>query len=574
MALTLLAICAAAPAFADVVNIRPSLCHAVTEVSRGDAALATLRFSCTGEPQGYRDGSLWLTARMDGLPVDPNDISLMVHQSRFARLAVAFTYADGTVRWQTVRSGNFAGRWRAGGQVLFVSPQHDAPVRSVTMRFDRLSDYNLIHARVMSKEQSATQAIGMAAASGAALTLLLVGGLYAFSLAVAVRRQYLAWHGAWAACMVVWGATWSQLHLLILPGAAGEGSARFCTFLSCVAVALGTASTVTAPGPGKLPRALRIAALALGLSVAVLGIPLSLMHGDRLMLMADMLGVLIIVDLLVVACCLVWAWRRGAGEVRDLAGAWFVPMAVLGLVQVLDIEDDFWGAGSKLLMLLGATWQTLWLAVAATRRLGRLRIERDLARAAEARAQELARRDALTGLRNRRGFVESAAPLIARARADRLPAALLLVDIDRFKSINDQYGHEAGDVVLARVGRRIGSWEGAMCAVGRLGGEEFALLAVGLEGVVLERFAESVRAGIAACDHGEAIGGQAVTASLGVAEVFPAEDFPQLFRLADAALYDAKRDGRNRIVLRRKTNIEVESAPGRRSAARRLLVRR
>src|SRR3546814_2006201 len=65
-----------------------------------------------------------------------------------------------------------------------------------------------------------------------------------------------------------------------------------------------------------------------------------------------------------------------------------------------------------------------------------------------------------------------------RARADNLPAALLLVDIDRFKSINDIYGHDAGDAVLCGIGRRIERWEGPMCTVARLGGEEFGLLTI------------------------------------------------------------------------------------------------
>src|SRR3546814_3187152 len=85
-----------------------------------------------------------------------------------------------------------------------------------------------------------------------------------------------------------------------------------------------------------------------------------------------------------------------------------------------------------------------------------------------------------------------------------------------------------------------------MCTVARLGGEEFGLLTIGMEGIILARFAESIRRGIAACDHSEIVGERLVTASVGVAEVRPACDFKQFYRLADEALYDAKRGGRNR----------------------------
>src|SRR3546814_9697040 len=90
-------------------------------------------------------------------------------------------------------------------------------------------------------------------------------------------------------------------------------------------------------------------------------------------------------------------------------------------------------------------------------------------------------------LPNRRGFIESVTPLLERARNDDLPAALLLVDIDRFKSVNDRYGHEVGDAVLCRIARRIARWEGPLCSVARLGGEEFGLLTVGMEGIEIGR---------------------------------------------------------------------------------------
>src|SRR3546814_16465719 len=64
-------------------------------------------------------------------------------------------------------------------------------------------------------------------------------------------------------------------------------------------------------------------------------------------------------------------------EARDFAAAWCLPMAVLAFINIVDVEDGFWGGGSKLLVLLAATWQALWLSAAATRRLARLRVERD-----------------------------------------------------------------------------------------------------------------------------------------------------------------------------------------------------
>lgn len=538
---------------AVTLNGGGALCHAVSDRALPDGEFGALRFSCAGTPAGYNSGSLWLRTDPARLSLARRDLALLVHQSRFDRLAVAFTYADGQTRWQDVRQGDYGAHWRAGGQILFEAPERGVPLTSVTMRFDGLASFGLLRARLLPKGEAVVQSTGMAVGVGAALTLLLVSGIYSLSLAVAVRRQYLAWQAAWSATMLIWGGLWSQAHLALFPRLAGTVSAQLSTFLACLAIAIATASAVLAIERSVVPRWLRIGALLLGASVGLIGVPLALIRSESLTEWADMLGLIIVADLIAVALCLGWAWRRGSVEARDFLAAWCLPMVVLGFIHIVDVDDSVWGGGSKLLVLAAATWQALWLSASATRRLAQLRVERDSARASEALAQQLARRDPLTGLRNRRGFVDSVTPLLDRARADDLPAALLLVDIDHFKSINDVHGHDAGDEVLCTVGQRIARWEGPMCTAARLGGEEFGLLTVGMEGMVLARFAESVRRGIAACDHRESIGERAVTASVGVAEIRPASDFQQLYRLADEALYDAKRAGRDCVIIQRGT---------------------
>ena len=556
----------AAPYYAETLKLDRTLCHATSGLDIPDASLSSLRFSCSGKPAGYHKASLWLHTDAARLKDWRGDVALMVHQSRFDRLAVAFIYADGQVRWQQVRQGDYGSHWRAGGQVMFEAPERSVPLAAVTMRFDRLASVDLLRARLIPKADAVVQSTGMAVAIGAALTLLLVSGIYSLSLAVAVRRQYLAWQAGWSATMLLWGAIWSQAHLGLVPGLAGTASAQIATFLSCLAIAIATASAVLAIDARLVSRHLRIAALVLGGIVGVVGVPLALIRSENLAQWGDLLGLVVLADLVAVAAYLGLAWRRGSVEARDFLAAWCLPMAVLAFIHIVDVDDSLWGGGSKIMVLLAATWQALWLSASATRRLAQLRIERDSARAAEALAQQLARSDPLTGLPNRRGFVESVTPLLDRAHAGDLTAALLLVDIDRFKSINDVHGHDAGDAVLCEVARRIERWEGPMCSVSRLGGEEFGLLTIGMEGLALARFAESVRRGIAACDHSVVIGEGSVTASIGVAEVRPASDFQQLYRLADEALYDAKRAGRDCVVVQRCFNGPSDDAAGREAA--------
>src|SRR3546814_15393637 len=98
----------------------------------------------------------------------------MIHHSRFDRLAVAFSYADGQVRWQRVRQGDYGSHWRAGGQIVFEAPDRAAPLSAVTMRFDRLASHELVRARILPKREARMQAAGLGAAAGAGLTRPLV----------------------------------------------------------------------------------------------------------------------------------------------------------------------------------------------------------------------------------------------------------------------------------------------------------------------------------------------------------------------------------------------------------------
>ncbi|MCJ2177280.1 diguanylate cyclase [Novosphingobium album (ex Hu et al. 2023)] len=537
----------AGAAAAEDVLIPSSLCHAVSQTMTKPQTTPP-GFTCKGKASGYQAGSVWLRTRANQHGIDPNDLVLKVHSSRFDRLEVAFTYTDGRVIYQHVRGGDFGTHWRTGGQIAFEAPVRDAPVRFVTMRFDRLASVNLLRMRLLSRGEAAIQSIALAICVTAALTLLLLGAVYNTSLALALRRQFPVWQAAWAGSVLLWGVIWSQLGLLIVPQMAGTLSSQTCTMLSCLAVTFAACSAITALDGPELSRAARWFTLGLAGFVSLLGVPMSLMRSGPIDAAALALGITIIALLVCVAGCLIWAWRHGSIEARSFAGAWSIPILTLGGIEFIDTRTIFWGGGSQLLILFAAAWQTVWLAVAASRTHAHMRIEHDRARQAEAQAHELARRDPLTGLRNRRGFVEAVAPMLELAHSGSSPAALLLFDIDMFKRINDTHGHDAGDTVLATIARRIERWEGPMCKVARLGGEEFALMTTGMDGFALEQFAESVRMGIAACDHHEAIGPGTVTVSIGVAQADEDSDFRELYRLADEALYRAKRLGRDRVM--------------------------
>jgi diguanylate cyclase (GGDEF)-like protein len=156
--------------------------------------------------------------------------------------------------------------------------------------------------------------------------------------------------------------------------------------------------------------------------------------------------------------------------------------------------------------------------------------------------------DGLTGLPNKRAVTEALKRTFAQAAMTKSPLALLLLDLDHFKLVNDQHGHGAGDQVLAGVGAALRGVLRVRDFAGRYGGEEFAVLLPDTDIAAALVIAERVRAAIAEVTlPGTEV---AVTVSVGVAG-FPehANTLERLERLADAALYVAKRKGRNRVEL-------------------------
>ena len=161
---------------------------------------------------------------------------------------------------------------------------------------------------------------------------------------------------------------------------------------------------------------------------------------------------------------------------------------------------------------------------------------------AKLEVEHLSRIDPLTGLSNRRAFMEAA---LATDLAD---AAMVIADIDRFKSVNDTFGHLSGDTVIEAVGARLRSELGDLGVVGRLGGEEFALLAVGVPREELRERMRRLLRGIAALEVRSREGAPiSVTLSLGIAFGEPGRSVEQVYADADRALYIAKASGRDRL---------------------------
>ena len=163
-------------------------------------------------------------------------------------------------------------------------------------------------------------------------------------------------------------------------------------------------------------------------------------------------------------------------------------------------------------------------------------------------AETRAATDALTGLPNRRALQDTVRRMVAQAGRTLDPLAVLALDLDHFKQINDQFGHEKGDDVLAAVGPLLAEGVRESDFVARAGGEEFCILLPDTDEIGARQVAEKLRESIARLE----IPGveRQITGSFGIA-LYPLQaiDAPTLLRKADRALYLAKEHGRNRIEL-------------------------
>jgi len=163
-----------------------------------------------------------------------------------------------------------------------------------------------------------------------------------------------------------------------------------------------------------------------------------------------------------------------------------------------------------------------------------------------ARMEQLATRDELTGIRNRRAVLQHGEQEWQRATRYQRPLACLLFDVDHFKSVNDTYGHPVGDQVLQRVAADVRDTVRASDILGRFGGEEFLVIATDTSLQQALALAERVRAAVAAHAY-TAMDGRSITVSIGVAANESADGLQGLIQHADEALYRAKQGGRDRV---------------------------
>ncbi len=271
------------------------------------------------------------------------------------------------------------------------------------------------------------------------------------------------------------------------------------------------------------PRQNRTAALAGGVALLLAIAVADYLSGAQISLTA-----LYLVPVMLVT----WNVGRGAGLAAAIAGS------------VLTIAGDVAAGVTYSSWLVPWTMLLLWSAMF----IAFVLVVTQLKRALE-REQEMARVDALTGVANRRQFLEMATMELGRARRSGRPLTVAYLDVDDFKQVNDQRGHAAGDALLRAVAAALRGRLRLTDSIGRMGGDEFALCLPETTAAAAETVLSDLRQQVSTSLAADVA---PVTLSMGaVTYTSPPASVDVLLRGADQALYAAKRSGKNRLSLER-----------------------
>ena len=280
--------------------------------------------------------------------------------------------------------------------------------------------------------------------------------------------------------------------------------------------------------------------LAMMIAVGVIGYTL-LYPPQFLLRVTAASGFIVFVDLI----CGWMVWRARKQRVDTVIAAIFVGQAILTLTRTIQpylpgaellTLDTFRGSQLMASMQTANTLFAIVIGLALFTRYSATLVMR---------LHSLAETDPLTGLFNRRAF-EARVELL-RAEAAPLPVGLIICDIDHFKRVNDTYGHDVGDTVLKTVARSLQNEAGGASLCARLGGEEFCIVLPKSNGRMTRLAATQLRV---ALDKQHIVSSGRtldLTASFGYCELWPADDFRAAMARVDAAVYQAKADGRNHV---------------------------
>ncbi|USA39347.1 GGDEF domain-containing protein [Pelagerythrobacter marinus] len=509
----------------------------------GDAVLP-----CTAAPARFPAETLALQFEPD--PAGPPPRYLLMNLGRFDRVAFTVEGRDGSVARSSVPMAD-AIATSAGPTLALPLPRASAPPARVEARIEGLSHKASLESLHLSSERPDRRPghVGRLALIAVLIGMLAMPIVFDALFWRVLRDRFIVWHAAMTACFIPLVALRSGIvnEWFALDPMAWR-AATIMTFGAAIAACLlFTRHFIEADKLGaRQARAMEWAA-AWALAVSALqtlwpewmvpaGLPL---HGIAL------LPVMVLWFRVVGS-----ALARGSRAVRFQLVGW-IPLTIVFLVEIsTELMPGVPAVRTLDLFYLGLVCEATVTALGVTDRFLTLRRERDSARRVAAELGDLVERDPLTGLMNRRGLAKR----FPQLRAEGF-STFALLDLDRFKDVNDTFGHAAGDEVLRTVAAVLAGERKRHSVAVRMGGEEFLLF---LRGERPTERAERIRRTISLRVAREVTQiDRVVTASMGMIEIPDGVPdtigFDELYARADKLLYEAKEAGRNRSMHERLT---------------------
>jgi diguanylate cyclase (GGDEF)-like protein len=516
-------------------------CVLVTDANAqiGEVLKQQPEFDCRPGFRMGENGTYWALFRALDLRSDPRDPLLFLHAiSNEEEEAVWFITHDGR-RLASPTSHHESRQILGTAEARYAFPDGANPISAILVRTHNLRNARGVIPRATVQPRSGAQSDHASfrliyGLLGGAVGVLLLYNLLLFGL---LRYRFLMWYCLSLVSVIAFGFTWSGALYWLFPEISAADMVRANLFTIGFAVFMAPRFEISFLGPDCAPRwmirlLLIVSCLPLAATLvryAEIGIPWRL---------TDLIAygsIFATAALLVLVACT--ALHRRIAAARAYLLAWMVPV-------VLVCARALWGLGFRfadntlfdLSPFFAMTLESVVMAVAVMLRINGLLREREAALQREQQLIHLAESDPLTDLLNRRAFV-------GRARANSVPMRLLLLDIDRFKSINDCFGHQVGDDTLVHLAGLLRRNAPENALIGRMGGEEFAVMVRADQAAGL---AETIRRAVAASPFP---GGVIVTISIGFAlgRCDSEDHWRGLYAAADEALYSAKRGGRNRV---------------------------
>ncbi|UZK67600.1 sensor domain-containing diguanylate cyclase [Sphingomonas sp. M1-B02] len=495
------------------------------------------RFDCSTPQHKLGSGDFWAISENIG-ERSSEEAPLNI---RFASLwqeglTTHILYGDGGIRAISTDGRGVAPFLQLGAVVEQRLPLAEAPVVRILWKVRGAANVRgvLIGARLSAAEQSQRANLKMAALYSGFAGLCVALIMYNLALWRSLRYPFQLKYCLMVACLLGYAFSSSGALAWTFPDIANNDRLRVNYLL--LAATGGTAlffaksffeERVFAGWLGRYTDVVAALMVAMGVMFVVTA-PFSVR-------VADTAFTLVFVGLATVVGPTLWrAWRLRSNYLWLYAIGWGAPIltAILRTMANLHlIPWNFWLDNSTIFAMVA---EALMSGLAIAYRIKLLREERDEAIANEVMARRLADTDPLTGLLNRRAFLNQA---IGRPGEQ----ILLIADLDHFKGVNDTLGHDGGDEVLRLFARLLRTNAPASALIARIGGEEFAILAHGAEPVEPEALLARLRALRMPFDV-------KVTASIGACRgpLTSEVEWKTLYRGADAALFDAKAAGRDR----------------------------